>query len=178
MERPQSKHEGENLSQRPPVQQSYWRFLAEKLLMVQDEHSTKNPPFFEAKPSSASTQVACTTHQVHEIVADNHMGHSTSTSSTSDFLLPTKGRKPSSTMTKEQRRWSPSSCESTTVETAKMSYRYMVPSATLTDHRWRPNSTQNDLHASFDLDGSERSTVSTGSVDVSPRRPHRSSFLG
>jgi len=172
MERPQQKSRGGgNPSQNPPVRQSYWRFLAEKLLQ-EDQHSTATNPF-KAKPSPVPIQFACTTHRVREIVADNHTGHCTSsTSSASDFLLSPKGRAPP--MTKEQRRWSPSSCESA-VETAKTSCHHVGPYATLMDLRWKSNSTRDDLHASFGLDGSERSTVSTtGSVDVSPRRPRRS----
>jgi len=59
---------GDNISQKPPLPQSYWRFLAEKVL--QDVTS----PFEEAKTSSASAQVACT-HRVCEIVADKLTRH-------------------------------------------------------------------------------------------------------
>jgi len=166
MERPQMKDERASLSQKPPVPQSYWRFLAEKLLL--GDPPATNP--FKSQASSVSTQVACATHRLREIVADNHMGHCTSASSSSNFVS-TRGRE--SPVAKAQRRWSP--CyESTIMTTENISHHHIRLYATYLHRRLRSDSTWNSQPASFDLDGSERSTVSIGSVDVSPCRPIRS----
>jgi len=162
------------LINKPPMQPSYWKFLDEKLQF--DESSVKKSTFTANLKTVSTTETRrCIRSVRHEVVVDNHKGHCSSipTVSTCSSLRRSK----SSSMTKAQSRWSPC-CEGRSSSCFEATSK--VPQRTIAaypdggfDHRVRYNTSCEDSRTTFDLDGSERSTISTNSVDISPRLPNR-----